>query len=58
MAGRWAGCTARIGLGVQQNHPVNIVWDNPNTREDDEVEAVLRAAAGRLILLYLLTCSP
>lgn len=60
--GRWladgAGYTARIGLGVRQNHPVNIVWDNPNTREDDEVEAVLRAAAGHLILLYLLTYSP
>ena len=32
--------------------------DNASTHQDDEVEAVLRAAAGRLILLYLPTYSP
>lgn len=35
-----------------------VAWDNGNTHEDDEVEAVLRGAAGRLVLLYLPTYSP
>jgi transposase len=42
-------------------HPTGIVyvaWDNANTHQDDEVEAVIRAAAGRLVLLYLPTYSP
>jgi putative transposase len=42
-------------------HPtktVYVAWDNASTREDDEVEAVLRGAAGRLVLLYLPTYSP
>ena len=30
---------------------VHIAWDNPKTREDDEVEAMLRRAAGRLGLI-------
>jgi putative transposase len=33
-------------------------WDNANTQEDAEVEAVVRSAAGRLVLLYLPTYSP
>lgn len=33
-------------------------WDNANTHEDDEVEAAVRDAAGRLVLLYLPTYSP
>jgi putative transposase len=37
---------------------VYVAWDNSNTHEDDEVEAVLRGAAGRLVLLYLPTYSP
>ncbi len=37
---------------------VYVAWDNASTHEDDEIEAVLRAAAGRLVLLYLPTCSP
>lgn len=44
-----------------ENHPketIYVAWDNVNTHEDDEVEAVARAAAGRLILLYLPTYSP
>ncbi len=43
------------------NHPrgtVYVAWDNANTHEDDEVEAVVRGAAGRLVLLYLPTDSP
>jgi putative transposase len=42
-------------------HPgqtVYVAWDNCNTHEDDEVEAVVRSAAGRLVLLYLPTYSP
>ena len=42
-------------------HPhgtVHVAWDNACTHEDDEVEAVLRGAAGRLVLLYLPTYSP
>ncbi len=42
-------------------HPtgtVYVAWDNASTHEDDEVEAVVRAAAGRLVLLYLPTYSP
>lgn len=35
-----------------------VAWDNSSTHEDDEVEAGVRAAAGRLILLYLPTYSP
>jgi transposase len=37
---------------------VYVAWDNANTHEDDEVEAVVRGAAGRLVLLYLPTYSP
>jgi putative transposase len=42
-------------------HPqerVYVAWDNANTHEGDEVEAVLRGAAGRLVLLHLPTYSP
>jgi transposase len=44
-----------------EKHPqetVYVAWDNVNTHEDDEVEEVVRAAAGRLVLLYLPTYSP
>lgn len=37
---------------------IYVAWDNASTHQDDEVEAVLRAAAGRLVLLYLPTYSP
>ena len=42
-------------------HPTGTIFvalDNASTHADDEVEAVLRAAAGRLVLLYLPTYSP
>ena len=42
-------------------HPHEIIyvaWDNATTHQDDEVEAVVRGAAGRLVLLYLPTYSP
>jgi putative transposase len=44
-----------------EKHPtgtIYVAWDNAVTHQDDEVEAVLRAAAGRLVLLYLPTYSP
>jgi transposase len=44
-----------------QKHPhetIYVSWDNANTHEDDEVEAVVRGAAGRLVLMYLPTYSP
>jgi putative transposase len=44
-----------------EKHPddtIYVTWDNAITHQDDEVEAVVRAAAGRLILLYLPTYSP
>ena len=37
---------------------IYVVWDNANTHQDDEVEAVLRRACGRIVLLYLPTYSP
>lgn len=37
---------------------VYVAWDNASTHQDDEVEAVVRGAAGRLVLLYLPTYSP
>ena len=42
-------------------HPrgtVYVAWDNASTHMDEEVEAVLRGAAGRLVLLYLPTYNP
>ncbi len=42
-------------------HPwerVYVAWDNAGTHQDEEIEAVLRGAAGRLVLLYLPTYSP
>ncbi len=42
-------------------HPtgtVYVAWDNASTHKDDEVGAVVCAAAGRLVLLYLPTYSP
>ncbi len=44
-----------------QQHPnetVYLAWDNATTHFDEEVEAVVRGAAGRLVLLYLPTYSP
>jgi transposase len=37
---------------------IYVAWDNASTHQDAEVEAVVRAAAGRLVLLYLPTYSP
>ena len=37
---------------------VYVAWDNYICHQDDEVEDVVRSAAGRLVLLYLPTYSP
>jgi transposase len=47
--------------GLVDKHPdetVIVAWDNADTHQDNEIEAVVRAAAGRLVLLYLPTYSP
>ena len=52
---------AELLQAILDKHPegnIYVAWDNSNTHEDDEVEEVLRAAAGRLIWLYLPTYSP
>ena len=52
---------AELLQALLDKHPtgtIYVAWDNADTHEDDEVEAVVRAAAGRLILLYLPTYSP
>ena len=52
---------AELLEAILAKHPtqtVYVAWDNASTHEDDEVEAVLRGAAGRLVLLYLPTYSP
>jgi transposase len=45
-------------LDKHRHQTVYVAWDNANTHEDDEIEAVLRGAAGRLVLLDLPTDSP
>jgi transposase len=35
-----------------------VAWDNAGTHEEDDVEALVRGAAGRLVLLYLPTYRP
>lgn len=52
---------AQLLEALLEKHPqemIYVTWDNVNTHEDDEVEEVVRAAAGRLVLLYLPTYSP
>ncbi len=52
---------AEVLQALVDKHPtgtIYVAWDNANTHEDDEVEAVVRGAAGRLVLLYLPTYSP
>jgi putative transposase len=52
---------AELLQALLAKHPtqtIYIAWDNCNTHQDDAVEAVVRGAAGRLVLLYLPTYSP
>jgi putative transposase len=45
-------------LDKHRTGTVYVAWDNAGTHQDDEIEAVVRGAAGRLVLLYLPTYSP
>jgi putative transposase len=52
---------AKLLEALLEKHPtgrVYVAWDNCNTHQEEEIEAVLRGAAGRLVLLYLPTYSP
>jgi transposase len=52
---------AELLAALVEKHPtgtIYVAWDNAGTHEDDEVEVAVRAAAGRLVLLYLPTYSP
>ena len=52
---------AQLLQALVDKHPIGMIyvaWDNAGTHEDDEIENVVHAAAGRLVLLYLPTYSP
>lgn len=52
---------AQLLEALLEKHPsetIYVTWDNATTHVDNEVEAVVRAAGGRLVLLYLPTYSP
>ncbi len=52
---------AELLQAIVDQHPtgtIYVAWDNADTHQDDEIEAVVRGAAGRLVLLYLPTYSP
>ena len=52
---------AELLEALVKKHPaetISVAWDNASTHEDDEIEAVVRGAAGRLVLLYLPSYSP
>jgi len=52
---------AELLQALVDKHPtgtIYVAWDNADTHQDDEVEAVVRGAAARLVLLYLPTYSP
>ena len=55
------GEIAELLQTLVDKHPhetVYVAWDNSSTHQDDEIEAVVRGAAGHLVLLYLPTYSP
>jgi len=52
---------AELLEALLEKHPqetIYVAWDNASTHQDQEIETVVRGAAGRLILLYLPTYSP
>lgn len=48
----------RYLLDKHPTQTIYVAWDNATTHQDDEVEDVVRGAAGRLVLMYLPTYSP
>lgn len=52
---------AELLQALLDKHPtgtIYVAWDNASMHEDDEIEATLKLADGRLVLLYLPTYSP
>jgi transposase len=52
---------AELLQALVDKHPtgtIDVAWDHADTHADDEVEVVVRSAAGRVVLLYLPTYSP
>ena len=52
---------AELLAALVDRHPkgtLYVAWDPADTHEDDEIQELVRAAAGRLVLLYLPTSSP
>jgi len=52
---------AELLQALLDKHPTGtifVAWDNFTAHQDDEIEEVVRSAAGRLVLLYLPTYSP
>ena len=52
---------AELLQALLDKHPTGTIflaWDNFSAHQDGDVEAILRSAAGRLVLLYLPTYSP
>jgi transposase len=52
---------AELWQALVDKHPsgtISVAWDHADTHVDDDVEAVVRAAAGRLVRLYVPTYSP
>lgn len=51
---------AQLLAALVEKHPtetIYVAWDNASMHEDEEVDAVVQATAGRLVLLYLPTYS-
>jgi hypothetical protein len=53
VAERWPALVDRHPIGI-----IYVAWEKADTQGDDAVEAVVRAAAGRLVRRYLPTSSP
>jgi transposase len=52
---------AELLQALLDKHPhetLYVAWDHASTHEEDEIEVIVRGAAGRLVLLYLPTYSP
>lgn len=52
---------AQLLEALVEKHPtgtISMAWDNANTHEDEDIDVVVQAAQGRLVLLYLPTYSP
>jgi transposase len=48
----------RALLAHHETGTIYLTWDNCNTHADKEIDAILKEANGRLVLLYLPTYSP